>query len=159
MPDQHVLTFTTHDLALACYQVREVCLDYAATRRSLFTEREAPAKTAADALRYPNVKYGSYPAFAGPLQVRWRSRDGEQHGLTIELDSIFPGRVVPHSEAPERLYQPMPLSGAEPTIIVELLDRTLNVYLFATLQLVPDAAVQEAREERDVRALAFSHTC
>lgn len=159
MPDQQVLTYTTHDLALACYQVREVCVDYAGSRRRLFAERTAPAKTAADALRYPNVKFGSYPAFAGPLQVRWCSQEGDQHALTIELDRVFPGRVVPLGDVPARLYQPMPLSGGEPTIIVELLGRTLNLYLFATVQLAPDSGAHGVREERDVRALAFSHTC
>lgn len=151
------LRFTTHDMGVACYGVSDVSIAYGGTERLLCSGQLAPAKTAADETRYPNVKFGSYPAFADPLQVRWRARDGSDHACVLALADLFPDRQVLHTEAPARIYQAAPLTGGEPTIIVELVERTLNIYMFASLQLAPGSA-GGAREERDHRTLAFSRT-
>lgn len=156
MPNPDVLTFTTHSMAIACYQVSDVHMVYAGSERVLWVEDSAPAKRAGDKFRYPNVTFGSYLAFSGPVHLRWRCAHGAQHQAHIDLDTIFPARQVLHTEAPERVYGPMPVTGGEPIILVELADRTINIFMLASIQLVTPGG--GARDERDHCTLAFSCT-
>ncbi len=151
------LAFSSHSLAIFCYDVSAVSVDYAGYAWRPLKDKVARAKTAADADRYPHLTMGSYRPFQGPLTLRWRARDGAQLESVIDLEGIFPERKVLHTEAPERIYRPMPLSGGEPTIIVELIDRTVNIHMLAHLQLVAQGG-GHVREERVHRTLAYSTT-
>ncbi len=151
------LTFSSFDLAFFCYEVSEVSVTYARSSWHPVKDTMARAKTAADAGRFPNARIGSYRPFEGPLQLRWRARDGAQLETAIDLDRVFPERKVLHGEAPERLYRPMPFSGGEPTIVVELVDRTVNIYLLVYLQLIARDG-GPVRERAEHRTLAFSAT-
>ncbi len=50
----------------------------------------------------------------------------------------------------------MPLTGGEPIIIVELADRTVNIFMLVSIQLATPGG--SARDERDHRTLVFSST-
>lgn len=158
MLDDNVLKFKTHDLNIQCYSVGDVRLEYAGTLYTLFDGKISKEKTAKDATKYPSGKSGSYYAFASPVKIEWRSRDGTRLQHTLNLDEIFKDRRVLHTDDPARIYKPMPITGDEPTIIVELNDRTVNVYMFAVIQLIPVDPNAKQRDEHENRTLAYSKT-
>lgn len=160
MTDDNVLRFTEHNFALFCYDCSNVHVVYGRRAHDLWDEgKAAPARTAADARRYPNAKFGTYRAFETPLDARWSALDGTPLSCQVDLDAVFPERIVPHTVDPRRIYRPMPISGRQPTILVEIDDRTLSVYIDATIQTLPEGADPLAgRDETDCRTLAFTRT-
>jgi hypothetical protein len=159
MPIPQPLRFSTHHFALFCYAVSDVRVTYAGRAHELWDEGgPAPAKTAADATRYPNAQFGVYEAFEGPVQARWRAQDGSALSWDVDLEQVFPDRTVLHGADPQRIYAPIPLTGGRPVLIVELNDRTLNIYMDVTVQTVPASAAATKRDETEYRTLAYSHT-
>lgn len=158
MADDNILTFTTHDLRVEVYSASDLDLVYAGSPHLLSPGELARDKTAQDDTKYWGGTSGSYVAFAGPVQLKWRSRDGVQRGCTLNLDEIFKDRRVLHCEDPTRIYKPMPITGGEPTIVIEVNDRTVNVYMFAALQLISADPKAVRRDERECRTLAYSKT-
>jgi len=159
MSNTDVLKFDTHDLNIQCYGgVTDVYLVYAGSPHKLCFDNPAKDKTPADETRYPNFKSGSYYAFAGPVEMSWRSRDGTKLSHTLDLDAIFKDRVVLHKEDPQRIYKPMPITGGEPTIIIEFNDRTINVYMFARIQLLLTDPNEKGRKGSNNRTLVYTKT-
>lgn len=155
MANEDVLKFSTHDLNIQVYSASDVELVYAGTPHKLSTGKLAPAKTKTDETKYLNFKSGAYNAFPGPVEIKWSTADGSKLAASIDLDDIFKERKVLHTEEMSRLYMADPIAGGRPTIIVEVNDRTLNIYMAVTLRLEKDAVT---REHRDYRTLAFSKT-
>lgn len=151
------LIFSRHNLAVFCYEVSEVSVTYAGSRRHYMQDGIARAKTPSDMDRFPNMTMGHYRTFESPVELRWRSRDGTLLDTVVDLASIFTDCKILHNEPPERIYRPMPFSGGMPTIIVELIDRTVNIYLLAYIQLIANDGGL-VRDEKEYRALAFSVT-
>jgi hypothetical protein len=158
MANDDMLSFKTHDLRVEIYSASDLNLVYAGSPHQLSPGELARDKTPQDDTKYWGGTSGSYVAFAGPVQLQWRSRDGVQHSYSLDLDEIFKDRRVLHSEDPLRIYKPMPITGGEPTIVIEVIDRTVNVYMFAALQLMPDDPKAVRRDEREHRTLAYSKT-
>lgn len=156
MADDNTLTFKTHDLRVELYSASDLHLVYAGSSHLLSPGELARDKTLQDDTKYSGGTSGSYVAFAGPAQLKWRSRDGVQHSCTLNLDEVFGDRRVLHTEDPMRIYKPMPITGGEPTIVIEVIDRTVNVYMFAALQLIPTDPTAVRRDEREHRTLAYS---
>ena len=97
-------------------------------------------------------------AFEGPLHVKWRSLDGEPHEALLNLEDIFKDRVVLHHEDPMRIDPPLPMSSAGPTIVVEVNDRTLSIYMDVHIYLRASDPNVRTREDRRNRTLAYSKT-
>ncbi len=66
--------------------------------------------------------------FAGPLEITWKSKDGTPLEARIDFDALFKDRLVPIPPAVKREDIPERININEPTIIVEVVDRTINVY-------------------------------
>jgi len=156
--DDDVLKFQTHELNLQIYSAGDLRLVYAGSPHEIAMGRIAKDKTAEDAARYPGFTSGDYPAFAGPVEMEWRSKDGTHFKHTLDLDSIFKDRKVLHDENPADIYKPMPILGRQPIIIIEVNDRTVNVYMFTSIQLNPKDPDAARRDRRDHRVLAYSKT-
>ncbi len=69
---------------------------------------------------------GYFDAFEGPLTVKWRSQDGAQHAVVLDLDEIFKDRIVRHTEDPKLVDH---VNSYYPDIIVEVNNRTVNLYM------------------------------
>jgi len=69
-------------------------------------------------------------SFDDPVSVSWRSLDGAQHRTLIDLTEIFKGRRVLHV-VPRDEVAPLDDGKYEhvPGILVEVNDRTINVYM------------------------------
>lgn len=74
--------------------------------------------------------YVDIPNFQPPVEVRWKSRDGEEHRASIDLAEIFKDELVWHRVAKEDMahFFEGPVAGS-PDIFVEVNDRTINVYM------------------------------
>lgn len=153
MNNDNTLKFSQHDLNIQVYSASDVYLVYAGTPHTLAKGSLAAAKTERDNNRYPNFKSGTYPTFAGPVEVKWTAADGSKLHASLDFDQIFKERKVLHQDDASRLYKNDPTDG-DPTIIVEVNDRSLNVYMFVTLRLEKGADI----EHHEWRTLAFSKT-
>ncbi|NHZ32538.1 hypothetical protein [Massilia rubra] len=157
--NNNVLTYSTHDLGLLCFGgVSNVRLTYGGAPHRLFDDKGhvAPEKTPADAARTPRGLFGTYDTFAGPMDMQWRSRDGTELSHVIDLNKEIVGRQIPYDH-PERVYAKKPFVG-KPIIIVEFNDRTVNVYLAATLQVTPLDAAKPTLDDVKTRTLVYSRT-
>ncbi len=153
MTNDTTLKFASHNLNIQVYSASDVYLVYAGTPHTLAKGTLAAAKTERDNNRYPNFKSGTYPTFAGLVEVKWRAADGSQLQTTLDFDQIFKDRKVLHQDDASRIYKNDPTYG-DPTLIVEVNDRTLNVYMFVTLRLEKGADI----EHHEWRTLAYSNT-
>ncbi len=156
--EDDVLKFDSHDLNIQVYSAGDFRLVYAGLPHELAFGETAREKTPADATRYPGFTSGIYPTFASLVEMEWRSKDGSKFTHTLDLDSIFKDRKVLHDENPADIYKPAPILGRRPTIIIEVDDRTVNVYMFTPIQLIPKDPNALRRDRRDHRVLAYSKT-
>ena len=90
--------------------------------------------------------------------MEWNARDGKHLTHTIDLDEVFKDRVVLHTADAARIYKAKPISGGEPTIIVEVNDRTVSVYMKVSLQLVRADPTDTGRDRSTHFTRAYSKT-
>jgi hypothetical protein len=86
--------------------------------------------------KYPgNLSAGMGPIsnFPPPAKVTWRSKDGTSHEAEIDIGKIFKDQLIRHNVVREDATD-NPTDGA-PGIILEVNDRTINVYMRATIWL------------------------
>lgn len=156
--DDDFLKFNTHELSVQVYNASDLRVVYANTPHTLAMGELARQKTEADGKRMPGFTSGDYPAFSGPVEMEWRSKDGSLLHHKLDLDSIFKERKILHHEDLTRIYKPMPTSDVPPVIIIEANDRSVNVYMFTVLQLVSPDSNNNHREARNNCVLAYSKT-
>ncbi|WP_455289654.1 hypothetical protein [Cupriavidus necator] len=84
---------------------------------------------------------GSYRPYVydpiSPVEIKWTSLDGEAHEAAIDLEALFQDRLVLHSvpreEVPEGWLATCAVEPVSPHILVEVNDRTINVYMRALI--------------------------
>lgn len=86
--------------------------------------------------------------FPPPAEVSWRSKDQSEHKALIDIGEIFSDRLVRHQVAREDIAPGV--SIGDPEIILEVDDRTINVY---TRTFIPLKAPRDpANPNSDYRA-------
>jgi hypothetical protein len=154
-----VLKFSTHDFGILCYGgITNLNLVYGGSGHNLCIKSPGREKLPSDETRVPGFLSGSYPTFAGPVEMEWNARDGTHLTHTIDLDEVFKDRVVLHTADSARIYEAKPISGGEPTIIVEVNDRTVSVYMKVSLQLVRADPTDTGRDRSTHFTRAYSKT-
>ena len=86
--------------------------------------------------KYPDnlsAGMGPIPNFPAPAKVTWRSKDGTSHEAKIDIGEIFKNQLILHSVAREDATENA--TDGMPGIILEVNDRTINVYMRATIWL------------------------
>lgn len=95
--------------------------------------------------------------FPSPATVTWRSKDGEPHQAEIDIGKIFKGGEIAHEVPRQDIREGV--SIAAPDILLEVNDRTINVYMTAH---VPTKQLQKPDNKysdfRDDLILVFSQT-
>ncbi|PPT93379.1 hypothetical protein XthCFBP4691_00475 [Xanthomonas theicola] len=76
------------------------------------------------------IGIGNYPDFPPPAEVSWHSSDGQPHHATVDIGAIFKDQVVLH-KVPQEQLPPILTAPIFPDIILEVNDRTINVYMRA----------------------------
>jgi hypothetical protein len=71
--------------------------------------------------------------FPPPARVQWRSRDGTPLSAEVDIAAIFADGLVRHEVPRETVRTSTRLR--EPSIVLEVNDRTINVYMISTIPL------------------------
>ncbi len=75
----------------------------------------------------------NFPHFPPPAEVTWRSKDGQPHHALVDLEAIFKDKVILH-HVPQNQLPPILQADIRPDIILEVNDRTINVYMRAFVE-------------------------
>lgn len=86
--------------------------------------------------------------FPQPAEVKWRSKDKSEHQASIDIGAIFKDQLIRHQVAREDLAQDVSLN--DPEIILEVNDRTINVYMRSMIPL--NKPLDPANPHSDFRA-------
>lgn len=76
---------------------------------------------------------GPIPNFPPPAKVSWQAQDGTPLEAEIDIGEIFKDELIRHNVAREDATKNA--TDALPEIVVEVNDRTINVYMRATIWL------------------------
>jgi hypothetical protein len=123
------LRFVKHDFQVFCYNTIRCHVIYNDFNFKA-EERPSPPPPSADYRdHWPFASYLGIRNFPPPAEVNWTSLDGVAHTAKVDIGAIFKDeRVlysVPDAEIPDRSW------GGEPGILLEVNDRTINVYMKA----------------------------
>nr|WP_238135647.1 hypothetical protein [Xanthomonas fragariae] len=100
----------------------------------------------------------NFPHFPSSAEVTWRSKDGQAHHALVDLDAIFKDKVILH-HVPQDQLPPILHADVSPHIILEVNDRTINVYMRAMVQTtVLQKPGNEYSNFRDDLILAYTKT-
>lgn len=126
------LKFQAHYFGGHCFNTQECEILY---RGFPHGEKDAPSPSVAS-YRRPLEKLlsagrGPIPNFPEPAKVTWRSKDGKPHEAQIDIGRIFKDQLIRHNLKREDISDEGIGPGALPAIILEVNDRTINVYMRA----------------------------
>ncbi|PPJ42930.1 hypothetical protein C0063_06725 [Pseudoxanthomonas sp. KAs_5_3] len=150
------LTFKRHNFGAFCYSTYGCHVTY-----NGFTHVSEPGdvlqlSSASLGDKYPanlDASYLSVGNFPEPASVVWRSKDGVKHSTFVDIASVFRDQRVLHH---------VPKGGVDgdigdPGIILEVNDRTINVYMKAFVPTrEPQVSGNKHSYFRDDLTLAWS---
>ena len=148
------LKFKRHDLILKCFSATKMEVTYRHQRlggggwdgKMQRAKRPEDDKSVSGVIMF-------FRAFETPLKVEWRSLDGTEHSIFLDLDEIFKNRIVLHNEDPERVD---PVNTRDPIIVVEVNNRTISLYMDVDVALYPTES--SPRKLNRHRTLVYSKT-
>mgnify|MGYP001308187989 CR=1 FL=1 len=126
------LKFVQHSFGAFCYSTYGCRVVYNGFDHTNDPDDELQRSSASLGDRYPDNLYGSYLGvsnFPPPARVSWRSSDGMSHEAEVDIGEIFRDRLILHNVAREDVRQGV--SILDPAILLEVNDRTINVYMRA----------------------------
>ena len=152
-----LLRFTAHSFSAHCFDT----IGYKVLYDNLYAVRrdddEVSPPPRADYLSYLSASTVGIQNFPPPAIVTWRSKDGTPHKATVDIGDIFKDQRilhhVPAKDIPKDAYVD------DPGIILVVNDRTISVYMRATIPLKePSIPGNKYSDFRDDLILAYSHT-
>ncbi|WP_146093041.1 hypothetical protein [Xanthomonas arboricola] len=126
------LKFVRHSFGAACYSTYGCKVRY---NNFLFIDDpddKLEVSSASLGAKYPSNLGGGYLGvknFPPPIEISWRSKDGQAHEAKVDLEEIFHDRLIRHNVKREDI--PEGISIGDPEIVLEVNDRTVNVYMRA----------------------------
>lgn len=159
-PPMFPLRFKTHSFAARCYSVRECAVIYDNHDFALNGNYPNPSSSppAGDyRAQWALPTYSGIGNFPPPVDVHWTTLDGVKHEAKVDIGAIFKDEralyTVPDSEIPDRSW------GGDPSIYLEINDRTINVYMRAFIATKTEQIPGNKDSDfRDDVILAWSHT-
>lgn len=163
--DPWPLRFFRHSFGAACFNTMACSLIY--NQHQFGTRRRSPDGELYDKPSGPSLErwraewsgsYGLLPVegrtFPGPVEIEWASMDGMSHAVSIDLDEIFKDRLILHNLTRDEVKAPwldtLSIQPIVPSILVEVNDRTVNVFmraLIATSEQVPEGSMGRLRND------------
>ncbi len=154
------LAFKQHNFVAYCYDT---------TGCSVLYKDDYYVKDDEDKVTAPSSSYGQnyrknwgggaqlgIRNFPSPAIVAWSSKDGAKHEAKIDIADIFRDQKILHNVPREELPGDTIAVAGDPTIILEVNNRTINVYMRAAVAL-KDTETRHS-DFRDEVILAYSHT-
>lgn len=126
------LKFVRHNFGAYCYDTIGCKVLYAGFPHGVDNEDDVsppPSHFGPDHRENWNAGHLALPNFPSPAIVTWRSKDGEAHRAEVDIGEIFKDRLIRHNVPREDI--PEGISIGNPGIVLEVNDRTINVYMRA----------------------------
>ena len=133
---QWPLKFKSHSFGAFCYDTQTCTIRYANLEHG--SEQPSP----------PSVTYGpgyldhlsgghaGIRNFPPPAQVSWRSKDGQAHTAEIDIGELFADEIIRHNVKREEMANlPDGEFRDEPSILLEVNDRAIRIYMRAMIFL------------------------
>ncbi len=133
------LIFKRHNFGAECYNASDLKVVYAGI--PYIREGKCRDRVPYDEKRI-KATTGGIIAFSGPVDVKWNSKDGQQHQYQLDLDEIFKGKQVLHHEKIEDIRLEEGYSY-NPGIYIEVDDRTLNVYMDVRMRFTSHVVMED----------------
>ena len=130
------LKFKAHYFGASTYSTYGCKVVYSGMNRVADSEEVLQNSSESIGSKYPNnmrAGWGPIANFPPPATVTWRSKDGSSHEAEIDIGEIFKDELIRHNIAREDAMDPA--SSGMPGIILEVNDRTINVYMRAMIWL------------------------
>ena len=130
------LKFKAHYFGVSTYSTYGCKVVYSGMNRVADSEEVLQNSSESIGSKYPNnmrAGWGPIANFPPPATVTWRSKDGSSHEAEIDIGEIFKDELIRHNVAREDAMDPA--SSGMPNIILEVNDRTINVYMRAMIWL------------------------
>jgi hypothetical protein len=126
------IPFDRHKFGAACYDTYGCKVHYADFWVTTQPEDELRRSSASLGTDYPDVMGGGLDIrnFPLPAEVSWRDKDGNPHEATVDIAAVFKDQVVLH-KVPQDQLPPIMTAPVFPEIILEVNDRTINVWMRA----------------------------
>jgi hypothetical protein len=145
------LRFYHHGFAVHCYNTircQVIYYDHDYTR--LFGDQPSGPPPSADyRAQWAMATRSWIPNFPPPAEVRWVSLDGMEHEARIDIGEIFKDQRVLYRVADVEI--PDQSWGDDPSILLEVNDRMVNVYMKAFIatktEQIPGNKYSNARED------------
>ena len=142
MAEEHIIKFgERHNLGFDIYEASDASLRYSNTfvgRRTKEFDDEprdlGPSKTSEDEENMSANMLG-YPVFAGKVRLTWHDYNDNPIEYSFNFNDIFPDKTIPYpKELEDLIFWTEPLYGT-PGIILEIINRTLNIYTIVDLHV------------------------
>lgn len=150
------LRFMRHNFGIATYAVQE-CLVVYANRPHTSGPRPALEDVHPNSLKAKTANHLMIRNFPPPAVVKWKSRDGTPLEAEVDIGEIFKDELVVHETPREEMSEYTPM--VNPDVIMEINDRTINVYMKAFISLkAPRIPGNRYSNSRSDLVLAWSRT-
>ncbi|KRG68401.1 hypothetical protein ABB29_13755 [Pseudoxanthomonas dokdonensis] len=132
---RYPIPFDNHKFMAMCFDTYHCQVIY----NGMYMERqegdEKSISSSSIGSRYPDKVLDSawvidISNFPPPAKVSWQSKDGQSHQATVDIAEIFKDQVVLH-KVPQDQLLPIMRAPIFPGIVLEVNDRTINVYMRA----------------------------
>ena len=126
------LKFKKHNLGIHCFDTYGCKVVYDGWVQAMDDPDELRPSSASLGPDYRRNWLGGslgFHNFPPPAKVSWRSKDGVAHKAEIDFGEIFKDELIRHNVAREDVRQGV--SILDPAILLEVNDRTINVYMRA----------------------------
>lgn len=136
-PDDGVewpLKFKAHYFDAYCFSTYGCKVHYRGRLRVDHPDDELQPSSEALGDKYPHILsagMGPIPNFPPPAKVSWRAKDGTPLEAEVDIGEIFRDELIRHNLQPHEIAERGIGPGALPQIILEVNDRTINVYMRA----------------------------
>jgi hypothetical protein len=158
-PSMFPLRFYHHGFAVHCYNTIRCQVSYYDHdfTRLFGDKRSGPPPSPDYRDKWTMATRSWIPNFPPPADVHWTSLDGVEHDAKVDIGAIFKDQRVlyrvPDTEIPDRSW------GDDPSILLEVNDRTVNVYMKAFIATKTEQT--PGNKDSDYRAdviRAWTHT-
>ena len=126
------LRFMRHNFGIAPYAVQECTVLYA-DRPHTSGPRPRLEDVHPNSLKAKTANHLMIRNFPPPAVVRWKSLDGTALEADVDIGEIFKDELVVHNTPRDEASERTPMIN--PDVIMEINDRTINVYMKAFISL------------------------
>lgn len=123
------LRFLRHDFTARCFDTQSCNVLYAGMPHGSDEPTPSWQSTGFRHEDFFQSVHVSIPNFPPPAVLDWVSKDGTSHHATVDMAEIFRDRLIRHNVPKEEIMEGASVDN--PTIALEIDDRTVNVYMLA----------------------------